>query len=143
MKILIDTNVIIDILEHREPFFMDSYKVIQLSLEGKLEAVMSAGAVTDVYYIISRSIRDHNKAREKIVGLTALVRICDTFAVDITAALTMNISDFEDAVVSAIAKREKANYIITRNEKDFTNSSVPAISPAQFLYKFDEGIAEL
>jgi predicted nucleic acid-binding protein len=143
MKILIDTNVIIDILEHREPFFKDSYKVIQLSLEGKLEAVMSVGAVTDVYYIINKGIRDSTKAREKIVGLTTLIRICDTFAVDITAALPMNISDFEDAVVSAIAKREKADYIITRNGKDFTNSPVPAISPAQFLHKFDEGAAEL
>jgi predicted nucleic acid-binding protein len=136
MKILIDTNVIIDILEQREPFFMDSYKVIQLSLEGKFEAGMSAGTVTDVYYIISRSIHDHMKAREKLTGLTTLIRICDTLAMDITAALPMNIPDFEDAVVAAIAKREKADFIITRNEADFTNSPVPAISPAQFLDKF-------
>jgi predicted nucleic acid-binding protein len=136
MKILIDTNVIIDILEQREPFFADSYKVIQLSLEGKIEAVMSAGAVTDVYYIISRGIHDRKKAREKILGLTTLIRIGDTLGVDINSALPMNIPDFEDAVVAAIAKREKADYIITRNETDFANSPVPAISPAQFLGKF-------
>jgi hypothetical protein len=53
--------------------------------------------------------------------------------VDITAALPMNISDFEDAVVAAIAKREKADFIITRNEADFANSPVPALSPARFL----------
>jgi predicted nucleic acid-binding protein len=133
MKTLIDTNVIIDILEQREPFFADSYKVIQLSLEGKIEAFMSAGAVTDVYYIISRSLHDHKKARDKIMGLTTLIRICDTFAVDISSALPMNITDFEDAVVASVAKREKADYIITRNEADFANSPVPTISSAQFL----------
>jgi predicted nucleic acid-binding protein len=136
MKILIDTNVIIDILEHREPFFADSYKAVQLSLEGKIEAIMSAGAVTDVYYIISRSIHDQKKAREKIMGLTALIRICDTLAVDIGSALLINISDFEDAVVAAIARREKTDYIITRNEADFTHSPVPAINPTRFLDKF-------
>ena len=138
MKLLIDTNVIIDILERREPFFTNSYKVIQLSLEGKLEAVMSAGAVTDVYYIISRSLRDKNKAREKIIGLTTLISICDTFAVDINNALPLNMPDFEDAVVAAIAKREKTNYIVTRNEADFINSPVPAISPTEFLAMLEE-----
>jgi len=133
MKVLIDTNVIIDILEKREPFFTDSYTIIQLGLQGKLETIMSAGAVTDVYYIISRSINDANKAREKIVTLAALINICNTTSDDINAALTLNITDFEDAVVAAIAKREKAEYIVTRNEADFIHSPVPAINPAQFL----------
>ena len=136
MKVLIDTNVIIDILEHREPFFQDSYKVIQLGLQEKLEIFMSAGAVTDVYYIISRSLHDTNKAREKINALTTLVKICDTIAKDITTGLTLTITDFEDAVVAAIAKRERADYIVSRNEADFTGSPVPAIDPAHFLHQF-------
>ena len=133
MKVLIDTNVIIDILEHREPFFKDSYKVIQLGLQEKFETIMSAGAVTDVYYIIRRSIRDAGKAREKVNMLTNLIKICDTTSKDITTALIYNIADFEDSVVAAIAKREKADYIITRNESDFSGSPVKAISPAHLL----------
>jgi predicted nucleic acid-binding protein len=133
MKVLIDTNVIIDILDHREPFFEDSYRVIQLGLQEKIETFMSAGSVTDVYYVISRSIRDANKVKEKIIALTALVGICDTTAHDINNSLSMNISDFEDAVIASIAKREKADYIITRNEDDFINSPIPAISPSLFL----------
>jgi predicted nucleic acid-binding protein len=77
MKVLIDTNVIIDILDHREPFFEDSYRVIQLGLQGKIETFMSARAVTDVYNIINKSIHDANKAKEKIITFTALVNICD------------------------------------------------------------------
>jgi predicted nucleic acid-binding protein len=136
MKVLIDTNIIIDILEQREGFFRDSYRLIQLAAQEKLEAFMSAGAVTDVYYIISRSLHDADKAREKIIALTVLIGFCDTTASDIHTALTLNITDFEDAVIASVAKREKADYIVTRNETDFTNSPVPAISPAQFLRLF-------
>ena len=133
MKVLIDTNVIIDILEKREPFFQDSYRVIQLGLEGEIDASISAGAVTDVYYIINQSLRDVNKAKEKIFVLTSLVNICKTTPDDILNALTLFIPDFEDAVVSAIAKNNKMDFIITRNEADFINSPVNAITPAQFL----------
>ena len=132
MKVLIDTNVIIDILEHRESFDA-SYRVIQLGIEKKLETIMSAGAVTDVYYIINRSLRDAKKAKAKIVALRSLVGICDTTAHDINTALTLKMADFEDAVIAAIAKRERAEYIITRNGADFANSPVSAISPAEFL----------
>ena len=136
MKILIDTNIIIDVLEKRIPFFEDSYKVIQMGTQEKLDAFISAGAVTDVYYVIKRSIGDANKAKEKIIALISLVNICDTTTADINLALTLGISDFEDAVVSAIAKREKADYIISRSEADFKNSPVPVISPGQFLRQF-------
>jgi predicted nucleic acid-binding protein len=136
MRILVDTNVIIDILEQRKDFFQDSYRLIQLAAQGRLEAFMSAGAVADVYYIISRNIHDPGKAREKIITLVALIGLCDTTAGDIRAALALNMADFEDAVIASIAKREKADYIVTRNERDFQNSPVPAISPARFLREF-------
>ena len=135
MKVLIDTNVIIDILEHREPFFQDSYRIIQLGLQGKLDTFMSAGAVTDVYYVVNRSIHNPIMAREKMNALINLIRICDTTAKDITTGLSLGITDFEDAVITAIAKRERADYIVTRNETDFSGASVPAISPINFLRK--------
>jgi predicted nucleic acid-binding protein len=138
MKVLVDTNVIIDILERREPFFEDSYKLIQLAVQGKLKAFMSAGAVTDVYYIISRGLHDAQKAREKIIALTALIGLCDTTVSDINAALTLHIADLEDSVIAAIARRERADYIATRNEADFTDSPVPAISPTQFFRQFTD-----
>jgi predicted nucleic acid-binding protein len=138
MKVLADTNIIIDILEQRDKFFQNSYKFIQLAVQGKLEAFMSAGSVTDVYYIIKGSLHDGRKAKEKIIALTALVGLCDTTVGDINTALTLSITDFEDAVIAAIAKRQKADFIVTRNEADFRNSPVPAISPALFLRQFKE-----
>jgi len=138
MTVLLDTNIIIDVLEHRKPHFSDSYRLIQLGVEGKLNTLISAGAVTDVYYIISRSIRDVNKAKEKIIALTTLITVCDTTTSDINTALTLNITDFEDAVLAAITKRERANYIVTRNEAGFAGSTIPAINPKKFLRQFDK-----
>ena len=133
MKVLIDTNVIIDVIGKREPFLEDSYKVIQLGLAGVIETLLSAGAVTDVHYIISRHLPDAAKARESIFILSNIIKICNSIPEDITGALILFIPDFEDAVLAAIAKREKADYIITRNTEDFVNSPVPAISPVEFL----------
>jgi len=133
MKVIIDINIIIDILERREPFFINSYRVIQLGLEGIIETIISTGNITTVYYIIRKSLHDAVKARENIFLLGNIVRICNSTPEDITQALILFIPDFEDAVIAAIAKREKADYIITRNTDDFANSPVPAVNPEQFL----------
>ncbi|MDR3161780.1 MAG: PIN domain-containing protein, partial [Spirochaetaceae bacterium] len=85
------------------------------------------------YDIIRQSTHDAQKSKEAIIGLTTLIGLCDTTVSDIHAALILPLNDFEDAVIAAIAKREKADYIVTRNEADFTGSPVPAVSPANFL----------
>jgi len=136
MKVLIDTNVIIDVLGKNEKFYDDSYKIILLGLEGEIETIMSASAVTDVYYILKKYIHDSVSLRENIFLLSNYLKICKATAEDITNAVLLFIPDFEDAVVAAIAKREKADFIISRNESDFENSHIPAISPAQFINRF-------
>jgi len=136
MKVLIDTNVIIDVLGKNEKFYDDSYKIILLGLEGEIETIMSASAVTDVYYILKKYIHDSIILRENIFLLSNYLKICKATAEDITNAVLLSIPDFEDAVVAAIAKREKADFIISRNESDFENSHIPAISPAQFINRF-------
>jgi len=139
MKVLIDTNIIIDILGKNEKFFDNSYKIILLGLEGEIETIMSASAVTDVYYILRKYINDPVILREKIFILSNYVKICKATSEDITKAVLLFIPDFEDSVIAAIAKREKADYIISRNETDFENSPVPAISPKEFIKKFFPG----
>ena len=133
MKVLVDTNIIIDVFGKRELFYLKSYKVIQLGLEGKIETIMAAGSVTDVYYIIRKYSSNAIEARENIFILSNIIKICNSTLDDITKALTLFIPDYEDAVIAAIAKREKADYIITRNVEDFENSPVPAINPEDFL----------
>jgi predicted nucleic acid-binding protein len=133
MKVLIDTNVVIDVLERREAFFDDSYAIVKLAAEDKCDAFIPAGSIADVYYIIRKSGKNPVAARDAIASLLQLVHACDTAASDVIAALTLDVDDFEDSILAATARREKAEYIITRNERDFVQSPVPAISPAAFI----------
>ena len=135
MKIFYDTNVVLDFLSQREPFYNDSSAVILLSAEKKLDGITGAGTITDVYYIIRRSTKNEKQTLKAITDLLNVLTLADTKAQDIQAALSLNRADFEDAVVIATALREKADYIITRNLKDFSNSPIPAITPSDFLKK--------
>lgn len=133
MKVLLDSNVVIDVLEQREKFFDDSYAVVRLAAEERIEALVPAGSISDIYYIIRRGGKDPASARDAMAAFLQLVRICDTAAADVISALTLPMPDFEDAVVAATARREKVDFIITRNENDFVGSPIEAVSPASFL----------
>ena len=137
MRTLVDTNVILDILLERDEFFQDSYSVIKLATEGAITVLIPAGGISDIYYIIRRSGKDASAAHSSIRALLQLVEACDTAASDIMAALHLRMADLEDAILAATAKREKVDFIITRNEHDFLNSPVAAISPKAFLSQFD------
>lgn len=135
MRVLLDSNVVIDVIGRREKFFDSSYAVVRLAAEGKLDALVAAGSISDIYYIIRRSGKDAVATRDAIAALLQLVRVCDTAASDVSAALTIGISDFEDAILAATAKRQRVDFIITRDERDFTASPVAPISPADFLLR--------
>ncbi|NPV27414.1 MAG: PIN domain-containing protein [Firmicutes bacterium] len=136
MRILIDTNIVLDVLLRRTDFFDASYNVLKLSALDKAEALVTANTITDIYYILQRANKDHAKSKEAIVKLLNLVSIADVLASDVMNTLSSKITDFEDALVGTIAKRVKADYIVTRNVKDFHNSPVPAIDPKDFLAQF-------
>jgi len=136
MKVFVDSNVIIDILAERKPFYENSYKIIQLGLENEIETITGAGDITNIYYVIRKSLQDPVAAREKIFLISNLVKICKSVPDDILNAIILFIPDFEDAVIAATAKREKADFIVTRNTEDFENSPVPAINPEDFLKRF-------
>ena len=136
MRIIIDTNIIIDILEHREPYFQDSYRTILLGLQEKLETTLSAASFADIYFIINQNIDDSKRVQKKLTGLNTLIKICDTTSEDINTALSLKMANFEDAMIAAMAKRENADYIVTRNTEAFTGSPVPPISPGELLDRF-------
>ena len=133
MKVLFDANVIVDICEEREPFFANSLEVFFMAARQQIEGIICAGSITDIYYIVSKFLHNREKALESIQNILMTVTLVDTKAQDICNAISYNFSDFEDAVVSATAQRENADYIITRNTKDFSLSPIPAITPEKFL----------
>ena len=133
MRILIDTNVILDILQKREPFFADSYRELRKAIEGDAECLISASAATDIFYMLRKALGSAQQAKEQIEQLAQLVSFADVQGMDIHTALMRAMPDFEDAVMDAVAERNEASYILTRNIKDFAGSVVPAILPADFL----------
>jgi predicted nucleic acid-binding protein len=133
MKVLLDTNILLDVIEKRGVFFLDSYKVYIRTAAGKMESIIGASSVTDIYYVIRKNSKDPPMALNAIRDLLEVVTLVDTKAEDIQAAIKLGFSDFEDAVVCATAAREQVNYIITRNMADFANSPVKAITPGEFM----------
>ena len=141
MKILLDTNVLLDVVEKREAYFLDSYEVFLKSARKEIEAIIGAGSVTDIYYIVNKNCKNAEYALKAIIDMLKIVSAVDTKASDINEAIKLGFPDFEDAVVAATALRENADYIITRNTVDYKKSPVPAISPKEFL-KLETWIVE-
>lgn len=133
MKVMIDTNIVLDVFLQREPFFQASYEVMKQSALEKLEGFVSASAATDIYYLLRRSLKDDEKAKDSMEKLLQLVGIADALGEDVHAAVASNMTDFEDALVASIAERCQMEYIITRNTKDYLESPVKALTPEEFL----------
>ena len=115
MKLLIDTNVILDIFLKREPFFPDSYAAMRKALENEDRCFISAAAATDIFYILRKHLKSAAEAKAKVRDLTQVADFVDVQTIDVTNALDSVMDDFEDAVVDSVACRIGAAYIITRN----------------------------
>lgn len=135
MKILIDTNVIIDYLVDRTPFADYAEQVLELCGSGKAEGFVTASAVTDIYYVV-RKAAGREKTLEAIRTLCSVLDIADVGKTDILSAMELDMPDYEDALAAQCAKRIKADCIVTRNIANFANSPVPAKEPATFLKQF-------
>lgn len=132
MKVLIDTNVVLDVLCKREGFYEDAARIMKYCEVNKITGVISALTIPNIVYIMRKEL-DAQKTRYVIEKLQLVFTIADLKSDDIKKALSMNFKDFEDALQSACASRIKADYIITRNIRDFINSKVTAIKPTELL----------
>ena len=137
MRVLLDANIVIDVLEKRSGSFQASYDVVRLAAEGSIEAIVPSGSISDIYFIIRKSVVDSTAAHNAIAAFLQLVEVCDTTSGDIITALSLDFSDLEDAILAATAKRERVDYLITRDLHGFIHSPVRAVTPSEFfeLYK--------
>ncbi|MDM3855087.1 MAG: PIN domain-containing protein [Aphanizomenon gracile PMC649.10] len=132
MKILLDTNIIIDNALEREPFWNASEQVLSLIEQGKITGYISASTFSDLYYII-------RKARSRdwtLTYLNQLVTFCQIATVNqavITMAFTTNFKDFEDAIQYSTAVVNQLDAIITRNSQDFPVVTPRILTPDQLI----------
>ena len=132
MKVLIDTNIILDVLCDRPRYCEDSAKIMKLCEVKRLKGYVSALSVANIIYILQKDL-DAKKTKEVLDKLSLIFSIEDLKADDIKKAGAADFDDYKDALQSVTAKRLHANYIITRNTKDFHGSTVKALDPAMFL----------
>jgi predicted nucleic acid-binding protein len=132
MKLLIDTNIILDVLMKRADFYDKSSRVLKLCEINKAEGFLSATSVTDVHYFLRKAV-SHDQVRETMKTLLAIIDVAAVTKADIHHAFSYDMADYEDAVQTACAKRIGADYIVTRNQKDFLASPVKAVAPDFFL----------
>ena len=133
MRILADTNVIIDALTSREPWNKSAEKIFLMAANQTIEMYITASSATDIYYIIRKYLHNTEAAKTIMGKLFSLTGILEVRADDCIDALASSINDYEDAVVEKVAHRNDMDYIVTRNIKDFSGSKVTAIKPSELL----------
>lgn len=136
MKLLVDTNVVLDVLLKREPFYENGAKVLKLSGREDVEEYVSASAITDIYYIAYRTMKDRVSVRKLLENLLKIVSVVAVSGEEINYALELEWEDFEDSVQYAVAQLNDMDGLVTRNVDDYKKSEITIYTPEQLLEQF-------
>ena len=135
MLVLIDTNVILDVLEKREPFYESSNHVLSLCASKKISGCIALHSISNIFYIL-RKIYSAENRRRLLLGILKFLRVADVSHENVRHALERNgFSDFEDCLQDECAAQNHADYIITRNTDDFSNTTIPSVTQSFFYVK--------
>ncbi len=132
MRVLIDTNIILDFLLEREPFLQDAEALFQAIGSQKVVGYVTATTLTDIFYIARRQTKSIERARQAVSTTLAVMEICPVNRIVIEAALASEMT-FEDAVQAACAVAQGLDAIITRDVRDFVDAGLPVLSASQIL----------
>ena len=133
MNILIDTNIVLDFLLKREPHIKNAEMIFKACKEFKINGFIAAHSIPDIFYIMRKSFTLY-ELKEIIKLLADFITIVDlTEKMILSALFEHNFSDFEDSLQDECAQEINADFIITRNTKDFEYSKVKAIEPNEFI----------
>ena len=132
MKILIDRNVLLDYLTDHSPYSAHSEQIFDLCIQGEAEGFLTAGSAADIYNTLNNCV-GRSKAAANLKVILGMLDVVGVTKNDLIRATELKIEDYADAITAACAKRIKAEYIVTRNEKGFEGSPVAPITPWQLL----------
>ena len=133
-KLLIDTNIIIDLLAKREDYYREAQELFTLAEERKFSLYISSLTFVNTHYILSKYL-DADKVYKALAKIKTLVEILPLDNKIIELALASDFKDFGDAVQYQTAIVNKQDIIITRNKKDYKTSELPVLSAMEFLNK--------
>lgn len=132
MKVLFDTNVILDVLLDREPFSNEASLLLSKVEQFEITGFICATTVTTIYYLIDKALGSQAAAHH-IQSLLSLFVIAPVNRLVLENAIASKFKDFEDSVLHAAACHAGARYIVTRNTVDFKNSNLPVFEPKALI----------
>jgi predicted nucleic acid-binding protein len=130
--ILVDTNVLLDVIQKREPFYRTSAAVLDHVIRLRCRGFLPTHAVTTIHYLVDR-YQDAKTANQAVAWLLSHFDIAGITRAELVTAQSYGWKDYEDAVVAAAAKTQGCRHIVTRNVRDFGDSPVPAVTPEEYL----------
>lgn len=142
MRVLLDTNVIVDVLQRREPWFSDGQKIFYAVANNLITGCITAKEAADIHFFSRKQFTGQKNvdalARQVMTKLYALFDIVDTLGIDCLNAIAIENNDYEDAIMIESAMRAKIDCIVTRNGEHFKPATIPIYSPAEFASKLSE-----
>ncbi len=136
MKILFDTNVVLDVMLDRDPFAEPASRLMSLVESGKISGLLGATTVTTIRYLATK-VMGPVKAQNQITDLMMLFEIAAVNRSVIEDALVVKFSDFEDAVLYQAARHAGVEAVVTRDLKGFKQSKIPVYNPEEMLNVFE------
>lgn len=136
MKVLLDSNVVLDYLGANQNFTDEAEKVFDLAARRKDIKLVSSSAITDILYVLRRAVKDREAVRRKYESFRKKISILSVTERDIDTAFARNWRDFEDAVQYTVAESNGVDCIVTRNKKDVEEDRIPIYSPTEFVEIF-------
>lgn len=128
MRVLVDTNVILDFLQEREPFVDNAARLFERIDAGELEGFIAATTITNIYYIVRRAA-GRVVAQDAIAQVLSDLNICAVDQEVLERSLALSFEDFEDAVQYACAVVHNIDVIVTRDVSGFVNAKIPVVLP--------------
>ena len=132
MRLLIDGNIVLDVLQRREPHYADSAKVWKLCETEQAEGWISALTFADLVYVMCREL-DPERIDDVLKKLSLIFRFTELSVADMNHAAGMKWDDFEDTIQAVTAERLHADCIVTRNVRDYCKSRIVAFTPTELL----------
>ena len=135
-RLFLDTNIVVDLLAKREPFYNDAVRLFSMAYNKKVQLVVAPITYTTASYLL----RHHGPegVRNLLANFRQLSRIATIDERVVDESIVAKFEDFEDAVQYYTAIKAKADFIITRNGRDFVNTKIPVMTAADFLTSFSE-----
>ena len=130
--VLIDINILLDVLQKREPFYETSAHLLAVVETGRVKGYVAAHSITTLFYLIKKD-RSAAEARATITNLLQFIKIAPVDQNTIEQALNLDYRDYEDAVQMISAVQCKTDCLITRNVKDYQPALLSVLQPVDFL----------